>query len=200
MRDAAVQLLVESGVSGTTLAAIGLRSGYSRGLVTHRFGSKAGLLRYVLQTISERWRATLAQHTAGKCGAEALEGAVAAQLALLRESPEEVRAMFILWFVSIDPGSEFRANVRHVQAVQRRDVADWIVAGQERGCVARSIAPERAAEQFCAGMIGIVYQWLVDPDVPLAAMHEELQLRIRDRYAIGPDTPRGSADARRLHI
>ncbi len=184
MRDAAVRLLVDCGIAGTTLAAIGKQAGYSRGLVTQRFGSKAGLLRHVLQSISERWVATLGVHTAGKIGADALCGAVDAQLALIRKAPDEVRAMFLLWFVSIDPRTEFRANVRHVQEAQRRDVAAWIEAAQRRGAIVAGVEPERVAEQFCASAIGIIYQWMVDPAAPIEAMHEELKSTVIKTYAV----------------
>ena len=41
--DAAIDLILERGIEKTTLQAIGARAGYSRGLATYRFGSKAGL-------------------------------------------------------------------------------------------------------------------------------------------------------------
>src|SRR5258708_34171321 len=41
---AAAELVVEEGVQSLTLARVGERAGYSRGLVTHYFGSKQALL------------------------------------------------------------------------------------------------------------------------------------------------------------
>src|SRR5947199_3022999 len=41
---AAAELVVEQGVRSLTLARVGQRAGYSRGLVTHHFGSKQALL------------------------------------------------------------------------------------------------------------------------------------------------------------
>ncbi|HKC50872.1 MAG TPA: helix-turn-helix domain-containing protein, partial [Myxococcota bacterium] len=43
--DAATQLIAEQGFSRTTLAQIGEKAGYSRGLVNERFGSKSELVR-----------------------------------------------------------------------------------------------------------------------------------------------------------
>ena len=43
MLDAAIELVLEHGTEKTTLAMIGEKAGYSRGLATYRFGSKAGL-------------------------------------------------------------------------------------------------------------------------------------------------------------
>ena len=42
--SAAAEIVVESGVPAVTLAAVAERAGYSRGMVTHHFGSKRGLL------------------------------------------------------------------------------------------------------------------------------------------------------------
>jgi AcrR family transcriptional regulator len=41
---AAAELVAESGVRAVTLARVGERAGYSRGIVTHHFGSKQALL------------------------------------------------------------------------------------------------------------------------------------------------------------
>src|SRR5580704_12089590 len=41
---AAAELVVEQGVHSLTLARVGERAGYSRGLITHYFGSKQALL------------------------------------------------------------------------------------------------------------------------------------------------------------
>src|SRR5258705_6333594 len=43
--DAATQLIAEQGFSNTTLAQIGAKAGYSRGLVNERFGSKRELVK-----------------------------------------------------------------------------------------------------------------------------------------------------------
>src|SRR6185437_11317591 len=42
--NAAAELAVEHGVRSLTLARVGERAGYSRGIVTHHFGSKQGLV------------------------------------------------------------------------------------------------------------------------------------------------------------
>lgn len=42
--EAAAELVVEEGVRAVTLARVGERAGYSRGLVTHHFGGKQALL------------------------------------------------------------------------------------------------------------------------------------------------------------
>ena len=53
MLDAAVKLIERQGSSRTTLAQIGELSGYSYGLVSHRFGSKEALVRAVTRERSQ---------------------------------------------------------------------------------------------------------------------------------------------------
>ena len=206
--DAAVQLLLQKGVRGTTLAELGKRAGYSRGLATHRFGSKAGLLRHVLQRASSRWMVLLQSKVGDQAGADALCAAVDAHLELLRKSPDDVRVMYLLWFTSIDPASEYRANVARVHEAQRNDIHRWIELGRDPGCGAGRIDAGRVAEQFCASMLGIACQWLVNAKIPLAEMHAQLKLDIRHRLHAGDRMPKsasrikskGNNDDRRVHI
>src|ERR1700749_3420167 len=52
--DAARELIAERGGRAVTLAAVGERSGYSRGLVTHHFGSRQGLLDALTLDLQDR--------------------------------------------------------------------------------------------------------------------------------------------------
>ena len=206
--DAAVQLLLQKGVRGTTLAELGRQAGYSRGLATHRFGSKAGLLRHVLQRASARWRVLLQSKVGDKVGAEALCAAVDAHLELLQKSPDHVRVMYLLWFTSIDPGSEYRANVARVNEAQRDDIRRWIKLGQDQCIVPSHVDASRVAEQFCASMVGMACQWLVNAKIPVQEMHDQLKIDIRQRLLAAAGTParasriksKGNHDDRRVHI
>ena len=183
MTDAAVELLVGQGLDGTTLAGIGRAAGYSRGLASQRFGSKAGLLRNVLKRASQEWLRRLDLAVGGKVGLEALEAALDSQVGFIREAPNDVRAMYLLWFQSIDPGAEYRPNVAEVHRRQRETVAGWIRQGRARGLVATTADPATLAEYYCAAVAGIVFHWLVNRDFELESavseMKAELGLRLR---------------------
>ena len=71
MLDAAIDLILEHGTDKTTLAAIGDRAGYSRGLATYRFGSKAGLFDEVCKSISRGWLDYLKKGVGDKIGIDA---------------------------------------------------------------------------------------------------------------------------------
>src|SRR5512139_2612656 len=129
LTEAAIELLVKHGIQGTTLQAVGERAGYSRGLATHRFGSKAGLFGKVLQVASQDWLERVQAAVGPRVGADALCAATDAAEKFFRERPDEVRAMYLLWFLSIDPSSDYKANLANVHHAQRRDAAHWIRAG-----------------------------------------------------------------------
>jgi len=122
---AAIALLIERGIGGTTLIAIGERAGYSRGLVTHRFGSKAGLLAHVHDTVASHWIERVQSRVGGAVGVEALQRVVDALYEFIAEAPDEIRAMYLLRYASIDPAAEYRANVAKFHKAQRRDAQRW---------------------------------------------------------------------------
>lgn len=184
LMEAAIELIVKIGIHGTTLQAVGERAGYSRGLATHRFGSKAGLFGRVLQVASVDWLNRVQQAVDKRVGVDALCAATDAAEKFIRERPEEVRAMYLLWFLSIDPSAEYMSNIAAVHKAQRRDVAQWVKAGQDAGLVDPDVDPVRVAEQYAASMAGIVYQWLANSDMPLSEMFQQLKADLKARLEI----------------
>ena len=175
MVRAAIELLNTAGIQGTTLVAIGETAGYSRGLATHHFGSKAGLFRTVLKRLSAAWTDELVSKLKGKTGLHAMITAIDAHLAHALAHPEYIRAQNILWGAALDPSSEFKPNVAEFMQIQRETVATWVREGKEKGEIGKNINARRAAEQFYGGLIGINSQWLVSPDFDLAAAYKDFK-------------------------
>ncbi|MDR3416221.1 MAG: TetR/AcrR family transcriptional regulator [Nevskia sp.] len=179
MTASAIGLLVDVGIAGTTLAAIGERAGYSRGLATHRFGSKARLLAHVHDTVASDWIRRVQAAVGDRVGVEALEHVVDALCGFIEDEPDELRAMYLLRYASIDPASEYRANVAKVHKAQCRDARRWIEEGQKAGGISPKVNAELAAELFCATADGLLYRWLVNPRLPVAALHRALRREVR---------------------
>ena len=175
MIEAAIELLNTVGIQGTTLVAIGEKAGYSRGLVTHHFGSKAGLFRAVLKRITANWTADLQAALGNRTGVAAISAAIDAHLAHVLRHPEYIRAQNILWGAALDPSSEFKPNVAEFMQIQRESVAAWVRGGQKSGEILPEINPQRIAEQYYGGLIGINSQWLVSPDFDLAAAYTDFK-------------------------
>lgn len=184
MTQAAIKLLVERGVTGTTLAAIGALAGYSRGLVTHRFGSKSGLLAHVVGYLSAEWLQRLEASVGAREGLSAIRSAVDALAAFMAEEPDDLRVMYLLWYQSLDPGSEFRANVAAVHDAQRRDLAQWVRQGQASGDIHEGVDAKQAAMMLAASIAGLVFHWLVTPKLPITVLHRQLNKDITRLLAV----------------
>lgn len=172
---AAIDLLNTVGIQGTTFVAIGEKSGYSRGLATHHFGSKAGLFRTVLKRISEAWSKKLGEQLDGRTGLEAVKIAIEAHLEFVLAHPEYMRVQYMLWGAAIDSSTEFKPNVAEFMQIQRESVASWISAGQVAGEIRKELDPERLAEQYYGALIGITKQWQVSPDFDLPAAYKDFK-------------------------
>ena len=80
------------------------------------------------------------------------------------ESGKTGTAFYILWFESISPGSEAKEVISTIHRRRQRDVVEWIRQGIEAGTINTTVNVEAVAAQFCSALVGIVYQWLVNPD------------------------------------
>ncbi len=175
MARAAVALICERGAAATTLKDVGVRAGYSRGLAGYRFGSKAGLWSFLVHTIGEEWLAELRRAAAGTSGLTTLHAALDAHRRMLLESPQRIRAFYMLWFDSVGPDPALRAQIARIHERRRLDVEQWIDAGVRDGGVRADADVRAVADQFVSQIVGIVYQWLVaDPDTPDRARVNEL--------------------------
>jgi hypothetical protein len=92
--------------------------------------------------------------------------------------------------LSIDPSADYKSNIAIVHKAQRRDVAQWVKAGQTAGTVDPDLDPMRVAEQYAASMAGIIYQWLANSKMPLSSMFKQLKadLKIRLENKASPET------------
>ena len=177
MLDAAVALICERGAAGTTLKDVGERAGYSRGLASYRFRSKGGLSAFIIRSIGESWLRELRRVVKDKVGIAAIAAATDAHFRFIVEGSDHIRAFYMLWFDSIGPDAEVKQVVANIHERRRRDVAAWIQTGIDAGQISPEVDIAGTAEQFCAAIIGIVYQWLVTPDAAdhIQFLHESLK-------------------------
>lgn len=177
MLEVAIKLIVERGTVKTTLKEVGELAGYSRGLAGYRFGSKEGLFSFVVHAISEEWLHELTKATEDKQGIDAIHSATDAHYRFCCAAPDHVRAFYILWFESISPGSEAKEVIVGVHQRRQRDVTEWITLAINRGDIGPSIDANNVAAQYCSALVGIVYQWLLNPDSmdEIEQLHEGLK-------------------------
>ena len=163
--DAAAALIVERGFSALTLAAIGERAGFSRGLVTARFGSKDGLVDELIKRIVGRWsHRNVLPRTQGKSGREAMLVMLDAIRAQAERDPRALRVLYALMFEALGPDEALRARFAKFHEDMRADFSGFVTRGKRDGSVAKRIDATSEATLVISGLRGIGYQWLLDPD------------------------------------
>jgi AcrR family transcriptional regulator len=161
--EAAVQLMGERGYEKTTLAAIGEAAGYSRGLATHQFGSKADLFARVIHWISDKSRRQLEPALQGRSGVDALLAFADAHRRFADENPVVTRALYVLWFQSLIADSPMRDAAIEDLLGHRDRVRRIIEQGIAAGTVRADADPGAEAIQFCGALFGLGLQRLIDP-------------------------------------
>lgn len=191
MFEAAVELILERGTDKTTLQAIGKKAGYSRGLATYRFGSKAGLFDAVCKSISRRWLEYLKQGVGEKTGLDAMCAALDAFLRFVTEAPRDARVLQILYCGAASPLSEYRATSVNIHRRQQDDVVRWVRAGIANGTIRPDADPDTVAAHYIAYIGGMTYLWVIDPaSIDFAKANEDMKHQLR--IALAPD-PRNAS-------
>jgi AcrR family transcriptional regulator len=183
--DAAAELIEEGGYEAMTLAAVGERAGYSRGLVTARFGSKDQLLAALVDRITTGWsHRNVLPRTVGRPGADGILILIDAIRAQAERDPRALRTLYALIFEALGPNVALRQHFVEFHRTMRADLAKLVRRGIRDG----SVDPRRNATEeamlVVAGLRGIAYQWRLDPDrfdpaAALRALGEATGQRLR---------------------
>ena len=159
MLDAAIELVLKHGTEKTTLAMIGEKAGYSRGLATYRFGSKAGLYDTLCKSIGRNWLEYLKKGVDDMVGIDAMCAALDSIYQWVSDSPNEARVLQILHCGSASPGSEYQETSIGIHRRQLSDVVQWVRAGQRQGQICSNIDAD-----YVAYSSGITFLWLLSPE------------------------------------
>ncbi|OXM63503.1 TetR/AcrR family transcriptional regulator [Amycolatopsis vastitatis] len=156
---AAAELVVEQGVRALTLANVGERAGYSRGIVTHHFGAKQALVERLA-------RATQAGFVPGledlPPGLDRLLRLIDGYLGELARIGVFNQAFLLLWAEAATQ-PELAAIFRERDAAFRADLSDDVEAGIADGIVDPAVSPAQTAVAVVGQLRGIALQRLLDP-------------------------------------
>jgi AcrR family transcriptional regulator len=162
---AAGDLIVEGGYEAMTLAAVGERAGYSRGLVTARFGSKSKLLEALVERIVGQWsHRNVLPRTHGANGCDSIRLVLDAIAVQAERDPSELRVLYALMFEAVGPVADLRSTFVELHTDMRSDFARFVRRGVRDGSIREGASAGHEAAVIVAGMRGIAYQWLLDPD------------------------------------
>jgi AcrR family transcriptional regulator len=180
--SAAVEVLAEDGVSAATFDAIALRSGYSRGMVGQRFGSKHGLIEAVITYLHHGRESFAAESLDDLPGLEALLAYVDFYLRWLSDMGK-FKAYFRLmsWTVAdISPvQSVFAAEHERV----RERFEGWMKRGQQEGQIRPDLDCGAAARMVGGQLLGLSIQVLIEPGFDLEPIRTTYLATLRQAFA-----------------
>jgi len=167
--NAALEVIAERGVSRMTLAEVGERAGYSRGLPAHLFGTKGHLLRECVRRMyADHWMTRLPE-AGPESGLKDLEAVVRRWFSDMQDRVPFTRAYYALIQEANCEGvndhwPELCAEVREVVTGGQQRYADYIRAAQAKGEAAPGLDAEMEAVILHTTMRGMGLQRMIRAD------------------------------------
>lgn len=159
--DAAMELVAEGGVRAVTLAATGERAGYSRGIVTHHFGNRRGLLDALTAELQNRF----APPDLPQRGLQRLLALVDAYLGDIPTRPQDTRVFVVLWAEALAAEPDLRPAFAARDARFRATLAECLDEAKADGEIRRDVEPEPLALALVGMMRGTSLQLVGTGDV-----------------------------------
>ena len=164
MLKAAITLFARQGYLKTTLSEVGKEAGYTAGLVSHKFGSKEGLLQAVVTHISQRFLGdqlgeSIKQNSATESISNYLD--IYLREVSLREGP--IRALYVIMGEALGAVPEVRKPIAEMNAGARDILKKIVTTGIEQKEFRADLDPDAAAALIIGALRGLVMQHLLDP-------------------------------------
>lgn len=165
MLAAASELIAEGGLRHATMARIGERAGYSRGLADYHFSSKSEIVEKIVEAVARGWEDRNETRAAEpRRGLPAIAHAVTVAMAGLERDASTSRVLQVLGSEAptLEPAIR-ELLARHDESYRRR-LRRWIVQAQEDGTARKHVDAGTAAVVIEGMLRGVGHQWLLDPD------------------------------------
>ena len=175
---AAAELVGEIGPGKVTLANVGERAGYSRGLATHHFGSKGAMMQRLVDTVTGQFRDAIAEESQPDSPIDQLRQLIDFYFRVVSDLQPINRARLVLW-ADAAAGSSADARPQMVSADRefREEIEKRIQLAVGAGEVSAAVDPHGLATVIIAMLRGVALQRVLDEQVDLdAARHEVEQL------------------------
>jgi AcrR family transcriptional regulator len=173
---AALHILATKGWDGLTLAEIGNVAGVSRGLASHHFSNKAGLLRAVALKIGQNFDHLMQEAPSAAPGLDSVIRYVSVYINRKDKSFANTRSMLHLMANALIPGSD---SARFLASFMDRMFAyleENIRIGITKGEIHPSVSPQFGAEFVIGAMRGMLLQRLIKNDLDdLQVLNEQVR-------------------------
>ncbi len=181
--DAAQELIYERGFGNVSLNDVSERSGHSRGLLIHYFGSRDGLFDHLMTQIFRRGRSNYLRRLrldASDTGLEKLLKMADAYIQrFISDDSEREPSLLILWGAALPRANRFPA-VLDADETSRTWMRELVVEGQADGSISESVDPEGVSPLLVGMLRGTSCQLVMSPEkIDGARVKASLQHSIR---------------------
>ncbi len=186
--QAAAELVGEIGPGKVTLAKVGERAGYSRGLATHHFGSKGALMQRLVDAVTSQFRDAITEESRSNSPIDQLRQIIDFYFRVVSDLQPVNRARLVLWADAVAGSSEdFRPRMVSADREFREEIEKRIGLAAAAGGVRADVDPHGLATVIIAMLRGVALQRILDNQIDLVAAQREIELLINTRLQIeGP--------------
>ena len=183
---AAAELVGEVGPARVTLANVGDRAGYSRGLATHHFGSKGALMQRLVEVVTAQFRDAIAEESQSDSPLDQLRQLIDFYFRVIADIAPVNRARLVLWADAVaGPSEDFRPQMISADREFREEIEKRIRLAVSADEVNAAVNPDGLATVIVAMLRGVALQHVLDDAVDLTAAKGEVEQLLMARLATG---------------
>lgn len=172
MVEQTIILLSGGGISSVTLESVGVRAGYSRGLVSRHYGSKDGLFIRVFKFLEEWIEASCQHATQNIQGLDAINAFILDISNNINLHADKYRAYFCLWFYGLESKGELNQYLVQVRHLREQRHLKWLRQAQKLKQLSKKSDLSMLADFLMTSLIGLIHKWMFD-----MAFNIELRLK-----------------------
>ncbi len=180
--QAAAELVGEIGPGKVTLANVGERAGYSRGLATHHFGSKGALMQRLVDAVTSQFRDAMVEESQSDSPIDQLRQLINFYFHVVSDLQPVNRARLVLWADAVaGPSEDVRPQMVSADREFREEIEKRIEMAVTAGEVKADVDPHGLATVIIAMLRGVALQHVLDSQVDLVAAHSEIEQLLTTR-------------------
>lgn len=182
---AAAELVGEVGPAGVTLANVGERAGYSRGLATHHFGSKGAMMQRLVDTVTSQFRDAMFEGSEPDSPIGQLRQLIAFYFDVVSDLKPVNRARLVLWADAVATASDdIRPRMVAADREFREEIEKRIRLAVAAGEVGADVDALGLATVIIAILRGVALQYVLDDQVDLNAARHEVEQVLTSRLGL----------------
>jgi len=180
--EAAAAMVSEAGPAKVTLANVGERAGYSRGLASHHFGSKRALMQRLVESVTYQFREALFDQQESSDALGELGTLIDIYFDVVSNLQPVNRARLVLWADAVaNPSEDIRPAMVNADQEFREEIEKRLRQAIAMGQVPETVNAHGLATVIIAMLRGVALQSLIDDQIDLAAARFEIAQLLLNR-------------------